>query len=124
MDKAFSNVLLVDDDAAVLNAVTFALRAEGFHVSACRTPQAALDTSAHAAPDCLVIDYKLDDSNGLDLVHALRARGVTAPLILVTTNPDARCRALAAKAGAVIVEKPLLGDALSREIKRSLGAAP
>src|SRR5262249_8979595 len=66
---------------------------------------------------CLVIDYKLPDIDGMDLARRLRGAGVTAPMILITSNPDARCRARAARDGAVIVEKPLLGDRLLREIR-------
>lgn len=115
-----STVLLVDDDDAVLGALAFALKAEGFRVDACGTYEAALETSQSSRPDCMVIDYRLAAWNGLDLAQALRQRGVTAPLILITSHPDKRCRAQAAKAGAVIVEKPLLGDALSCQIRRSI----
>jgi len=64
-----------------------------------------------------VIDYKLPDIDGMDLAQRLRGAGVTAPVILITSNPDARCRARAARSGAVIVEKPLLGDRLLRQIR-------
>jgi len=69
----------------------------------------------------MVIDYRLPDMDGVELAACLRGRGVDSPLILITTNPDARCRARAATCGAVIVEKPLLDDVLIRQIKRMAG---
>jgi len=116
-------VLVVDDDSALLAALEFALKAEGYSVQSCSGAEAAL----RASPDqlaCLVIDYKLPDIDGMDLAQRLRDAGVTAPMILMTTNPDARCRARAARDGAVIVEKPLLGDRLLRQIRALTGSPP
>jgi FixJ family two-component response regulator len=115
-------VLVVDDDAALLGALEFALKAEGYRVCSCADAEAALRVPAEQLA-CLVIDYKLPDIDGMDLAQRLRNAGVTAPMILITSNPDARCRARAARGGAVIVEKPLLGDRLLRQIRALTPAA-
>jgi FixJ family two-component response regulator len=109
-------VLVVDDDAALRGALEFALQAEGYQVRACPDAAAALEVPADQLA-CMVIDYRLPDLDGMDLAQRLRGAGVTAPMILITSNPDARCRARAARGGAVIVEKPLLGDRLLRQIR-------
>jgi DNA-binding response OmpR family regulator len=109
-------VLVVDDDPAVLNALAFALRAEGYAVTTCASSAQALGEAVRGPFCCLVIDYRLPDMDGLALIRALKRRGVQRPVVLITSNPDARCRAAAAAANAVIVEKPLLGDVLSRQI--------
>jgi CheY-like chemotaxis protein len=109
-------VLVVDDDPAVRNALAFALRAEGYTVATCASSAHALERVAQGPVRCLVIDYRLPDMDGIALIRALKRRGVQPPVVLITSNPDARCRAAAAAANAVIVEKPLLGDVLSRQI--------
>ncbi len=109
-------LLVVDDDAALLAALAFALGAEGYGVSAHGSAQAALEARMDRAPACLVVDYRLPDMDGLALARALRRRGLCPPIVLITSHPDARCRARAEATGAVIVEKPLLGDALSQRI--------
>lgn len=114
-------VLVVDDDPALLGALEFALRAEGYEVRSCPSADAAL-RPGQETPACLVIDYRLPEMDGMELADRLRNIGMGAPLILMTTNPDARCRARAAKGGAVIVEKPLLGDNLLRQIRAMTGA--
>jgi FixJ family two-component response regulator len=114
-------VLVVDDDPALLGALEFALQAEGYRVRCCADAETALQASSDQLA-CLVIDYRLPDTDGMALADDLRAAGVTAPIILITTNPDARCRARAARAGAVIVEKPLLGDRLLRQIRAATDA--
>jgi FixJ family two-component response regulator len=115
-------VLVVDDDAALLGALEFALQAEGYQVRSCADAEAALKASADQLA-CMVIDYRLPDIDGMDLAQRLRGAGVTAPMILITSNPDARCRARAARGGAVIVEKPLLGDRLLRQIRAMTATA-
>lgn len=107
-------VVLVEDDASLLRALTFALEAEGLTVRSYRAAGEAL-LAAPAPADCLVIDFRLPDLDGLSLIAALRERGVRSPAILTTTNPDERTRRAAALAGVSIVEKPLLtGELRSR----------
>lgn len=115
-------VMIVDDDAALLSSLEFALQAEGYRVRSCANVEAALRPDADL-PACLVIDYKLPGMDGMELAEELRGQGLRAPIILMTTNPDARCRARAAKSGALIVEKPLLGDRLLRQIRALTSAA-
>jgi FixJ family two-component response regulator len=116
LKKSAPCVLVVDDDAALLSSLEFALTAEGYRVHSCADSRTALAGGADV-PACMVIDYRLPDMDGTELAACLRSKGVDAPLILITTNPDARCRAKAAGCGAVIVEKPLLDDKLIRQIK-------
>jgi DNA-binding response OmpR family regulator len=116
-------ILVVDDDPALLSALEFALQAEGYRVRSCADAQAALQTPVEQLA-CLVIDYKLPEIDGMDLAGRLRRAGATAPLILITSNPDARCRTRAARGGAVIVEKPLLGDQLLRQIRALTAPQP
>jgi FixJ family two-component response regulator len=113
-------VLVVDDDPAVLNALAFSLRTEGYAVATCGTPAEAIDMASWRQIACLVVDYRLPDMDGIALAGALKGRGVDPPVVLITSHPDARCRSRAASANAVIVEKPLLGDGLSQQIERML----
>lgn len=103
-------IALLVSDLAVLSSLQFALSVEGFQLTA------AGDDLAAAA---LVIDqgYRGD---GLAFLHALRGRGNDAPAIVLATNPTPPFRARAASAGALLIEKPLLGDELSRAIAHAL----
>ncbi|MBV8592941.1 MAG: response regulator [Caulobacteraceae bacterium] len=111
---------MVEDDPAVCGALAFALRAEGYQVVTCARSGEALVLALDDPPACLVVDYLLPDMDGLALIGALRRKGVTPAAVLVTTNPDRQCRQRAAKANIPIVEKPLIGDALSVQINRLL----
>jgi FixJ family two-component response regulator len=116
-DVALPIVCVVDDDADLLGALRFALEIDGYAVRAYASGEALLaesDPTRGAA--CLVLDYLLPGMNGIDLLEALRRRGVTSPAILITTHPASLLRRRAAKLGVRIVEKPLFGENLARAI--------
>lgn len=110
-------ILVVDDDLPVLSSLTFVLESHGFAVCGCANACEAMAAQAGEAV-CMIVDQLLPDLSGLDLLQALRARGVTAPAILITTAPSAVLRRSADLTGAAIVSKPLLGDELFQQIRR------
>jgi FixJ family two-component response regulator len=116
-------VVVIDDDPAVLSALKFALELEGFIVATYRTGSELAAERYLPQSGCLVIDFKLPDMDGLQLLAALRRRGVTLPAILITSHPTAILRARAAAAYMPIIEKPLLGDALIEAIRNTMPAA-
>jgi two-component system OmpR family response regulator len=79
-------ILLVEDDAELSALVRRGLEREGLAVSERRTGAAALDAAEHDAPDALVLDIGLPDSDGRDVCQALRARGITAPVLFLTAR--------------------------------------
>lgn len=116
-----AQVVFVDDDLAVLNALSFAFETEGYAVRACRDGAALLADPPLEPDTCLVLDERLAGRSGLDLLVRLRARGVEAPAILITTRPSPQTIARAGAEGVTIVEKPLLGDVLARKVREMLG---
>jgi len=114
-------VVIVDDDPAVRGALAFSLQTEGFSVQSFATGADLLGDAKAGEARCFIIDYKLPGMNGVDLLVELRRRQVAAPAILVTTNPSAAVRERAAAANMVLIEKPLLGDALFQELRSMLG---
>jgi DNA-binding response OmpR family regulator len=58
--------------------------------------------------------------DGLTLLKTLRVRGVALPAILTAFAPARRLKVRASEAGAVIVEKPLLCDALTAAVRAAL----
>ncbi|HUO23066.1 MAG TPA: response regulator [Caulobacteraceae bacterium] len=109
-------VLVVDDDLDLLAALAYSLGSDGYDARVCGDVDSALEAANEATPQCLVIDYRLGDMDGLALAKRLRQQGVEAPLILITSHPDRKCRLAAEQMRAVIVEKPLLNDVLNRRI--------
>jgi FixJ family two-component response regulator len=116
-------VLVVEDDVALLSALQFALEAEGYDVRTFSNQMQVLSgQDIMSSASCLVIDYKLNPLNGLEVFALLRNRGMKAPAILITTRPDTQCIEEAVRLGVEVVEKPLLTDALSRKIAELIAA--
>jgi two-component system response regulator FixJ len=113
-------VLVVDDDPAVRSSLQFFLEIEGFVVRAYACGSDLLNDLNMPESGCLVIDYRLPSMNGLDLLSELRRRSIRLPAILVTTDPTSSVRAQTAAAGALLIEKPLLNEALFEGIRAAM----
>jgi len=116
-------VVIVDDDPAVGNSLKFSLEIEGYTALVYGSGAAVLESADLPNAGCIVIDFYLPDMDGLDLLAQLRERGVHLAPILITTEPSAILRGRAEKAGAPIVEKPLLNSGLSDAIRRAVSVA-
>jgi two-component system response regulator MprA len=79
-------VLLVEDDHDLRAVIVRSLTAEGFAVTACATGHQFVTRAADDAPDILVIDVGLPDADGRDVCQALRARGITSPVLFLTAK--------------------------------------
>lgn len=114
-------LVLVDDDPALLHALSFAFETEGYEVRAFGDAESLLaDPEATNRSLCLVLDQKLPGMSGLALLAALRAQNVVAPAILITSNPPATVRREALAANIEIVEKPLLDGVLATKVREAV----
>ncbi len=114
-------IVVVDDDQAVRNSLKFSLEIEGFAVRTYHGPQELLAEPELPQKGCLVLDYKLPGMSGLQLLAKLRDRKVDLPALLITTHPSLALREEASRAGALVIEKPLLGEALLDGIRHVIG---
>ena len=115
-----ATAIVVDDDEDLLAALRFSLELDGLHVDTHRSSETVNLAALPTANACLVLDYRLPSANGLDLLTRLRAGGVTLPAILITSHASPIVRDSARAAGAVLIEKPLLGDTLVSAIHAAL----
>ncbi len=114
------NVLAVVDDSAFRSSLQFALELDGFLVKVFETGDMLLQLDPLPGRACLVIDYVLPRTDGIEIVNALRERGIDFPTILMATNPPLRLRRQVFEAGLGLIEKPLLGNHLSEAIRSAL----
>jgi two-component system response regulator FixJ len=105
-------ILVVDDDKAVRVSLRNMMESEGFEVCAFSNGHDLLNEASLPAIGCLIVDYHMPAMNGLELVSALRGRGVSIPAILITGNPTKYVRDRAAAVAVSVVEKPALGSYL------------
>ncbi len=117
-----SVVVIVDDDSAVLNALTFAFEVDGYQVRGFSDAESMLQNIRDSCV-CYVLDQQLPGISGLDLHDALRSKGENAPTILITTQASESIRKRAAASGVTIVEKPLLGNHLAARVREVIQQA-
>src|SRR4029078_1437858 len=96
-------ILLVDDDAGVLKALSRLLTAAGYETCAYATAEQFLADYAPAEPGCLVLDLNLPQLDGLQLQQALASTDACQPIIFVSRAGDIPTSVRAMKAGAVDV---------------------
>ena len=108
---------LVDDDAALLHALTFAFETQGYSVSAYANAEAALAAPQLDEWRCVVLDHRLPGMSGLEMLEHMRRRSLRTPAVLITFNPSGATRRRAAVIGVEIVEKPILDDVLLERVR-------
>jgi two-component system, LuxR family, response regulator FixJ len=117
-------VAVVDDDAAVCSSLKFALELEGFAVRIFGSGAELLQAGDVDAWNCLVVDHKMPEMSGLELIEKLQGRNVLTPAILLVSNPNAAISARAARGAIPVVEKPLFGNALVERIREACARNP
>ncbi|MSP51598.1 MAG: response regulator transcription factor [Alphaproteobacteria bacterium] len=122
-----STIALVDDDRNILTSVTMALEAEGFKVSAYSNGADALRALSGRPVDLVVLDIKMPNMDGMELLRKLR-RTSNVPAIFLTSKDDEVDEVLGLKIGADdYIRKPfsqrLLIERVRAVIRRSDGTA-
>jgi two-component system response regulator FixJ len=100
-------VHLADDDEAIRRSVGFMLKTSGFHVRTYESGVELLKAAPNLEPGCVLLDIRMPAMDGLEVQAALRDKGVTLPVIIMTGHGDVSLAVQAMKAGAVdFIEKP------------------
>ena len=79
-------VLVVDDEASIVDAVATALRYEGFEVREATDGRSALASVQDEAPDLVVLDVMLPDLDGFEVMRRIRQDGIRVPVLFLTAR--------------------------------------
>src|SRR5678815_2435881 len=77
-------LLIVEDDKPFLQRLASAMQTRGFAVTTAESVAEGLQQVEHAAPAFAVVDMRLGDGNGLDVISALKRRRPDARAIILT----------------------------------------
>lgn len=116
-------VLIVDDNLDAREMYAMYLEHEGFRSTEAADGHAAIDRAKQEKPDLILMDATMPRLDGWEAARLLKADAETKtiPLIMLTAHAFAEHRDRAAAVGADgFMAKPVLPDALAREIRRML----
>ena len=92
-------ILVVDDEPAIVDAVTYALRASGFEVDTFGDGESALEAARSDGYDVLVLDVRLPGLSGIEICRRLRSES-DVPILILTAMDAEVDRVLGLEAGA------------------------
>lgn len=106
-------ILITDDDKSVLFILEKILRTVGCQVSTFETGEATLENLYHNTYDTAIIDVKLQDMNGIDLLKSIQRIAPNMTKILLTGYPSEEDKLRAIELGAdYYLEKPIPSEKL------------
>lgn len=117
-----ASILIVDDDDTVRQSLTEYFELAGMQVMSVATATEARSAAARLLPDVVLMDLRLPDVTGLDLLDQMRTDDPDAAIIVLTGFADVRTAVGAMQGGAIdVLEKPVdletLRDAVARGVQ-------
>lgn len=110
-DENIQNLLIVEDDAVFRDRLALAMERRGFEVQVAADVVQARKAMATVAPDYAIVDLRLQDGSGLDVISELEATHPKARALVLTGYGNIPTAVSAARLGAVdYVAKPATAD--------------
>ena len=109
-------ILIVEDDPAVARGLQYGLQQEGFSLVVADTGKRALEIIQHETVHLVLLDVRLPEVNGFDVLRRMRAEGHKQPVLMVTARDEESDKVLGLELGAddYIVKPFSLRELISR----------
>jgi two-component system, OmpR family, KDP operon response regulator KdpE len=112
-----AKVLVIDDDASLLRALTISLTARGYEVVGARTGEEGLDRVAHRHPDVVLLDLGLPGIDGVEVIRGIRGWS-SIPIIVLSARHQSISKVEALDLGADdYITKPFGMDELLARLR-------
>ena len=121
--KQDKRVLLVDDDAEIVESLRLALEANGYKVLVARDGNQGLALSERENPDLVILDMMMPKRSGFLVLEKMRrTRETPMRVIMITANEGSRHKAYAEMLGVDdYIRKPFPMDRLIESVQRLIG---
>ncbi len=117
-------ILIVDDEENIGRALRLVLEREGYAVSVAQTAEAFRARVGTGREDAYLVDVRLPDGSGIDLLRWLRSEDDPAPVIMISGHGTIADAVEATRAGAFdFLEKPLARERVLLAVKNALDQA-
>ncbi len=115
-------ICIVDDDSAVRDSLETLLSIEGYLPQAFGDATSFLNETGNSSVQCVILDVRLPDADGIEVLNKLNMRGFQAPIIVITGHGDVAMAVKAMRLGAIdFIEKPFDPDALVASVREAVG---
>jgi two-component system, LuxR family, response regulator FixJ len=120
---ANNEIIIVDDDPAVRDALSVVFGLEGFHVTSFGDGQSLLSAARSRTPSCIILDVHMPGRSGLDILKELNAQDYAAPILIISGQGDIPMAVDAIKNGALdFIEKPFNADTVVSRVREAIEA--
>src|ERR1041385_7267554 len=115
-----ARLLVVDDDATSCRLVTAIFRDHGIEVVSAHDGAAGLARADEVRPDVVLLDVRMPDLDGIEVLERLQPRECGVPVIMLTAEHDVKLAVRATQLGAFDYQtKPIDQDELVLSVKRA-----
>jgi CheY-like chemotaxis protein len=116
-----TQILMVDDSMYQRHKARHALEAEGYDLVEAANGHEGLEMIAVNSPDCILLDLIMPEMGGLEVLQALRDRGSSIPVVVLTADIQESTRQRCLELGtSAFINKPLQEAELVNTVKRVL----
>jgi two-component system, response regulator RegA len=124
-DEQRSRVLIVDDDQRFAETLARALRRRAYHPFVAQSLDTALGAAKTTSFDAAILDLRIDDDSGLDLIEPLRLLDPTMRIVVLTGYASIATAVTAIKLGADnYLPKPVTASALIGALEAKVETSP
>jgi DNA-binding NtrC family response regulator len=116
--KNNAKVFLLDDEELIVTVLSKALKKEGYEINSATDTNGVIDKIKSFNPDLLLMDIRMPDRDGIDILKELKGEGLATPVVMLTADDTADTAVKAMKLGAAdYLTKPFNTDEVKIVIK-------
>lgn len=121
--SGLDKVYVVDDDSFFLKMLEQVFRSAGFEVHAFSSAREFLAAPLCEQDTCLILDLRMPDMGGVELLRRLRERGSDMPVIVYSGNADLDVAVRVMRDGAYsVIQKPFSNELLIEQVRQAIAA--
>lgn len=115
-----SPVYIVDDDRDVRSSISFMLGTDGMRTRAFASGHDFIDSLDHLEAGCVLLDIRMPDMDGVEVLAELRKRSIEWPVVMMTGHGEVALAVQTMKLGAIdFLEKPFEEENLRASLARA-----
>ncbi len=116
-----AKILIIDDEQSILETLEMFLGEKGYQIYTASTGNEGFTLFCRHEPEVVILDIRLPDQNGLDLLEKIQKNGFQSKIIMITAFQDMETTIEAMKRGAYdYIHKPLDADEIEKSVNRAL----